>query len=143
MGAPEERARPARRRTWGALAFVSGVVVVGFGGCWLLYRSIEQPPQVLEPSRLLKLLNAAKLYRKDTGRFPSTVQGLEPLAPKYISTVGDDGWGRPYHYESDGGSARIWTLGRDGLPGGSGADADVSVQFPPALGAGTADTSAR
>lgn len=133
MGAPEERAQAARRRTSRALIFVTAVVLAGFGGCWLLYRSIEQPPQVLEPYRLRNLLNAAKLYRKDTGRFPSTQEGVGRLAPKYIATVSDDGWGRPYQYESDGGSVRIWTLGRDGLPGGTGADADISVQFPPSL----------
>lgn len=136
MDAPEERARAARRRTSRALVFVSAVVLAGFGGCWLLYRTLEQPPQLLEPYRLRNLLNAAKLYRKDTGRFPSTAQGLGPLAPKYVATVADDGWGRPYLYESDGGSVRIRTLGRDGLEGGSGADADLSVEFPPGLGAG-------
>lgn len=118
-----------------ALVFVTAVVLAGFGGCWLLYRTIEQPPQLLEPYRLRNLLNAAKLYRKDTGRFPSTAQGLGPLAPKYVATVADDGWGRPYLYESDGGSVRIWTLGRDGVAGGSGADADLSVEFPPGSGA--------
>jgi general secretion pathway protein G len=113
--------------------FVTAVVLAGFGACWLLYRSIEEPPQQLEPYRLHNLLNAAKMYRKDTGRFPSTTEGLGQLAPKYISSVSDDGWGRPYQYESDGGSVRIWTWGRDGLPGGTGADADISVQFPPAF----------
>jgi general secretion pathway protein G len=135
MGAPEERAQAARRRTSRALVFVTGVVLAGFGGCWLLYRTLEQPPQQLEPYRLHTLLNAAKLYRKDTGRFPSTAEGLAPLAPKYVASVTEDGWGRPYQYESDGGSARIWTWGRDGIPGGSGADADLAAQFPPALGA--------
>jgi len=143
MGAPEERVQAARRRTSAALVFVTGVVLAGFAGCWLLYRTLEQPPQLLEPYRLRNLLNAAKLYRKDTGRFPSTSQGLGPLAPKYIASVTDDGWGRPYGYESDGGSARIWTLGRDGTPGGAGADADLSVQFPPALPAGNANAPAR
>jgi general secretion pathway protein G len=132
MGALEERTLAAHRRRTRALLFAAGVTLAGLGGCWLLYQSLEQPPQLLEPYRLRNLLNAAKLYRKDTGRFPSTTDGLAPLAPKYIATIGADGWGRPYLYESDGGSARIWTLGRDGVPGGSGADADLSVQFPPA-----------
>jgi hypothetical protein len=138
MGAPEERAQAARHRRLGALVFVAGVLLAGFGGCWLLYRTLEQPPQLLEPYRLKTLLNAARVYRKDTGRFPSTLEGLGRLAPKYVSTVSNDGWGRPYQYESDGGSARIWTLGRDGVPGGSGADADLSVQFPPAPGGDSA-----
>jgi general secretion pathway protein G len=39
-----------------------------------------------------------------------------------------DPWGRPYRYEPpDGefGFARIWTYGRDGLPGGEDDDADL------------------
>ncbi|HMK72826.1 MAG TPA: type II secretion system protein GspG [Myxococcaceae bacterium] len=131
MDAPEERLAAARRRRRRALLFAGVVVLAGVGSCWVVYRALEQPPQYLEPARLRTLLNAAKLYRKDTGRFPSTADGLVVLAPKYIAAVGEDGWGRPYHYESDGGSVRIWTLGRDGLPGGEGADADLVAQFPP------------
>jgi general secretion pathway protein G len=138
MGAPEERARAARRRMLGSLVFVTGVLLAGVGSCWVLYRMLEQPPQLLEPYRLRTLLNAARLYRKDTGRFPSTTEGLGRLAPKYVATMSNDGWGRPYLYESDGGSARIWTLGRDGALGGSGADADLSVEFPPAPGSDVA-----
>lgn len=121
----------ARRRRRRALLFAGAVVLAGVGSCWVVYRALEQPPQYLEPSRLRTLLNAAKLYRKDTGRFPSTVEGLGALAPRYIAVLTDDGWGRAYRYESDGGSVRIWTLGRDGLPGGEGPDADLLVQFPP------------
>ncbi len=107
------------------------MVLLAFGGCWVLYKMLAEPPELLEPYRLRNLLNAAKLFRLDTGRFPSTAEGLSGLAPKYVAHVDNDGWGRPYRYESDGGSARIWTLGRDGAPGGSGPDADISVQFPP------------
>ncbi len=134
MDASEERAQAARRRGSQARLFAAAVVLLAFGGCWLLYRMLAEPPELLEPYRLRNLLNAAKLYRMDTGRFPSTAEGLGKLAPKYVARVGQDGWGRPYHYESDGGSARIWTLGRDGVEGGMGPDADLSAQFPPAAG---------
>src|SRR5271163_1092512 len=72
MSAAEERAQAVRRRRSRALVFVTAVVLAGFGGCWLLYQTLEQPPELLEPYRLRNLLNAAKLYRMDTGRFPST-----------------------------------------------------------------------
>jgi|GEM_PF-4592819 len=136
MEAPEERAQAAHQRRARARLFAVAVVLASLGGCWVLYRTLAQPPELLEPYRLRTLLNAAKLYRIDTGRFPSTVEGLGRLAPKYVARVGTDGWGRPYRYESDGGSARIWTLGRDGVPGGAGPDADLSVQFPPAPAGG-------
>lgn len=39
-----------------------------------------------------------------------------------------DPWGRRYEYEIDAdGQPRVRTLGRDGQPGGSGADADVEL----------------
>ena len=136
MGAPEERAQAAHQRRVRARLFAVAVVLASFGGCWVLYRTLAQPPELLEPYRLRTLMSAAKRFRMDTGRFPSTRDGLGPLAPKYVARVGYDGWGRPYQYESDGGSARIWTLGRDGVPGGTGPDADLSVQFPPAAATG-------
>lgn len=38
-----------------------------------------------------------------------------------------DGWGRPYIFESDETTFTLITLGRDGLPGGTGFDRDRSV----------------
>ncbi len=143
MGAPEELAQAAHRRASQARLFAAAVILLALGSCWVVYRLLAQPPELLEPYRLRNLLNAAKLYRIDVGRFPSTTEGLEKLAPKYVAHVGDDGWGRPYHYESDGGSARIWTLGRDGTEGGVGPDADLSVRFPPEPNARTTGAVAK
>jgi hypothetical protein len=36
-----------------------------------------------------------------------------------------DGWGKPIHYEVEDGSYRLYSLGRDDLPGGTGEDADL------------------
>ena len=38
-----------------------------------------------------------------------------------------DAWGRPWIYESDGTTITIKTLGRDGKPGGTGFDFDLST----------------
>jgi hypothetical protein len=41
-----------------------------------------------------------------------------------------DGWGRELNWDSDGTSiAKVWSLGRDGKPGGTGEDADMEVVF--------------
>jgi hypothetical protein len=41
-----------------------------------------------------------------------------------------DGWGRELNWESDGRSTvKVWSLGRDGKPGGNGEDADMEVIF--------------
>lgn len=82
---------------------------------------------------------ALDLYRLDVRRYPSTEQGLQSLVsapagdaqwkgPYLKKAVPVDPWGRPYVYRSPGakGDYEIVSYGRDGKPGGSGEDADVS-----------------
>ena len=83
-------------------------------------------------------------YRLDNNAYPTSAQGLEAL--RTLPTTGDataswrgpylrqavpaDPWGRPYAYVSPGVANPtgydLYTLGRDGRPGGSGEDADVT-----------------
>lgn len=59
-----------------------------------------------------------ELLARAPGRRPYLAGPMLPL----------DAWGRPYGYEAPHGehrSSRIWTLGRDGRPGGEGEDRDV------------------
>jgi type II secretion system (T2SS) protein G len=42
-----------------------------------------------------------------------------------------DPWGRPYGYQRDDHGIRIFTYGRDGVPGGSGQEEDMSAEFSP------------
>ncbi len=83
-------------------------------------------------------------YRLDTGSYPSTDQGLEALQTKptrdpvplnwrgpYLKRdVPVDPWGRPYLYKNPGDHNRaaydLSTLGRDGQPGGTDEDADIT-----------------
>jgi general secretion pathway protein G len=78
-------------------------------------------------------------YRIDTGRYPTTAQGLEALmvAPSGVAKwagpylkkgLPPDPWGRAYLYKFPGehGEIDLLSLGRDGLPGGNGEDADIS-----------------
>lgn len=93
----------------------------------------------------IELLGVAlENYRLDNGVYPSTQQGLEALRTKpsgapdarnwrgpYLKkAVPADPWGRAYLYKSPGEKARagfdLMTLGRDGQPGGSGEDADLT-----------------
>lgn len=82
---------------------------------------------------------ALKMYRLDNGAYPTTEQGLKalverPTAPPvpaswtqggYLSAPAEDGWGKPYAYDSDGSVFTIRSLGKDGKPGGEGIDADI------------------
>lgn len=83
-------------------------------------------------------------YRLDNGQYPTTEQGLaaleskptaDPLPPNWRGpylrkAVPPDPWKRPYVYRSPGGENALGydllTLGRDGVPGGDGEDADVT-----------------
>ncbi len=84
---------------------------------------------------------ALNMYRLDTYQYPTTEQGLEALVRKptdpnvagnwkaggYIPRLPKDPWGNEYLYLNPGnhGEIDIYTLGRDGRPGGEGLDADV------------------
>ena len=83
--------------------------------------------------------NALKLYRLDNFSYPTSEQGLDALVTKpadpnvrnwkgaYLDRLPKDPWGNPYLYLNPGNNAEIdiYTLGRDGRPGGEGEDADI------------------
>jgi len=85
------------------------------------------------------LEKALDTYRLDVGRYPTTEQGLNALmvqppgiarwsGPYLKKAVPPDPWGRPYQYKAPGdhGEFDLYSNGRDGAPGGSGEDADVT-----------------
>ncbi len=89
--------------------------------------------------------SALKFYRLDNFAYPSTEQGLQALVTRpndpnvknwkpggYLDRLPDDPWGNPYQYLHPGnnGEFDIYTLGRDGRPGGEGADADIGNWDP-------------
>lgn len=85
------------------------------------------------------LEKALDQYRLDTGKFPTTEQGLKALTAKptdepkwrgpYLrKDLPPDPWGNPYQYKAPGthGDYDIISYGKDGQPGGSGEDADIT-----------------
>jgi general secretion pathway protein G len=82
-------------------------------------------------------LLAAKLeaIALDTGDFPAELAELSsPIGqdPRPYAREREllDPWGRPYYYRilKEKRSALVFTLGRDGVPGGRGPDADEYAQ---------------
>lgn len=84
--------------------------------------------------------SAMKFYRLDNFAYPTSEQGIEALVNKpndpsvrnwkeggYLDRMPKDPWGNPYLYLNPGNNAEIdiYTLGRDGRPGGEGVDADL------------------
>lgn len=90
-------------------------------------------------TQVANLVSAVELYYLDVGQYPSAETGLSALVDRpanqprwrgpYIkkSSALVDPWDRPYRYRRPGeqGDFDIFSLGRDGEPGGEGEDADI------------------
>lgn len=86
------------------------------------------------------IVNAVELYHLDVGAFPTQEAGLRALieppgqAPRwqgpYLKKESAllDPWGRAYQYRLPGEKRDfdVYSLGRDGQPGGAGEDSDVT-----------------
>jgi general secretion pathway protein G len=85
------------------------------------------------------LEKALDQYRLDTGAYPNAEVGLGALLarpnnePKWAGpylkkAVPPDPWGRPYLYRPTDNGFAIISYGKDGQPGGSGENADITNQ---------------
>ncbi|MDI4666034.1 type II secretion system major pseudopilin GspG [Xanthobacter autotrophicus] len=84
--------------------------------------------------------SALDLFYLDTGRYPSTSEGLAALVQRtpgaatwngpYLKggTLPSDPWGKPYIYRAPGehGAYDIVSRGSDGQEGGTGTNADIT-----------------
>jgi general secretion pathway protein G len=90
-------------------------------------------------AQIESLEKALDIYRLDTGHYPPTEAGLKALntrpenepkwnGPYLKKDLPMDPWGRPYLYKLPGehGDFDLFSLGKDGQPGGQGDNADVT-----------------
>jgi general secretion pathway protein G len=116
------------------MAIVAGLVVPNVIG------RPDQARVSVARTDLQSIAAALKIYRLDTGTFPSTRDGLEELLKKpdgaaspngaspsgYLDRVPLDPWGQPYVYRaSSRGGFELVSLGADSRPGGEALDADI------------------
>ncbi len=143
------------------------IVIIGILATLLVPKIMEAPEEAKRTKAkadIKTIESALKLYKIDTGNYPTTEQGLDALIRKpdmapvpkrwreggYLEgdSVPKDPWGNPYYYTASttsggtlgtsstpgtsgtlGTSGRdyeIVSYGRDGQPGGTGRDADIS-----------------
>ena len=88
--------------------------------------------------QLEELGGALDIYFLDMGQYPQELQALVTAPPggdgkwngPYLkkNRVPRDPWGAPYQYRKPGqhGPYELYTLGADGVPGGTGADRDIN-----------------
>jgi general secretion pathway protein G len=109
-----------------------------------VFRNVGDAKISAAKSQLEVFALALNAYRLDNDNFPTSDQGLAALrtlpaagepprnwrGPYLSKVVPFDPWGRPYVYIAPGTvnpeSYDLYTLGRDGKPGGDGEDADVT-----------------
>lgn len=114
------------------LGLLAGVVAPRFFG------QVGKSEVKVARAQIRALEDALGQYRLDVGRYPSTEQGLTALnvqpsgeirwlGPYLAKALPPDPWGNPYQYAMPGrhGEYDLYSLGKDGQPGGSGEAADI------------------
>ncbi|MDT0618669.1 type II secretion system major pseudopilin GspG [Salinisphaera sp. P385] len=120
------------------------VVILGILAAIAVPRIMDRPDvaRVTKAKQDIRVIESAlQLYRLDNFQYPSTEQGLEALVEKptsqpeprnwksggYLDRVPTDPWGNPYQFRNPGehGEIDVFTLGRDGRPGGEDMDSDI------------------
>ena len=117
------------------------IVILGLLATTIMPRILNRPEQARRTKAQIDIRNiesALALFKTDTGRFPTTSEGLEALvsdpgikgynADAYLDKAPHDPWGNKYIYISPGLHSKDYDLesyGKDGEQGGTGNDADI------------------
>lgn len=109
-----------------------------------LFGNVGEARRSTARSQIEILAIALDAYRLDNDTYPTSAQGLEALrtfptagepppnwkGPYLRQVVPNDPWGRPYVYVAPGlvnpNAYDLYSLGKDGRPGGDGEDADFT-----------------
>src|SRR2546422_4576428 len=104
-----------------------------------LFRNVEKARQTTAKAQLSEFESVLDAFKLDTGRYPTTEEGLQSLrarpgslerwdGPYLRRDVPLDPWQRPYVYRFPGqhGDYDLYSLGADGQDGGEGENADVT-----------------
>lgn len=103
-----------------------------------LFPQLGKGKQSAAKAQIELIGQALDQFRLDTGRYPTTQEGLNALVtnpgiekwdgPYLKKGLPNDPWSRPYQYLSPGshGEYDLFSYGRDGAPGGEKEDKDVA-----------------
>jgi hypothetical protein len=98
------------------------LVAVAF---WLFVDII--PPRSVTHMHMLTMKRRILRYAAANDSLPTSLEQL-PILEGYTNEV-TDGWGRPILWQVEGTKVTLTSYGRDGVPGGSGEDADMVGVF--------------
>ncbi|MHC4477669.1 MAG: type II secretion system major pseudopilin GspG [Planctomycetota bacterium] len=117
------------------------IVILGLLATVVVPRILNRPEQARRMKARIDIRHIEStlaLFKTDTGRFPTTAEGLEALVSDpgirrynkdgYLDKVPSDPWGNRYIYLCPGTSGRDYDLesyAKDGEDGGTADDADI------------------
>lgn len=133
---------PRRAEGFTLLELLVVVVIIGLLAAYVgpkYYAQISKSERSVAKAQIEAFSRALGSFRLDVGNFPSAEEGLAVLTVKpandakwngpYLDkAVPLDPWGHPYVYRfpgTHGGDFEIESLGKDGVPGGTGDGADI------------------
>jgi hypothetical protein len=104
---------------------------------WSVYSFIELRHVMVTRATLDQIRTASVAFQKMLGRWPVALPELINNTNGHVffmTAAGGfvDGWKRPLVYVPPAGTntGMIMSFGRDGMPGGTGRDADITVPVP-------------
>ncbi|MYN08299.1 type II secretion system major pseudopilin GspG [Pseudoduganella aquatica] len=147
MHAAQLQGNKAPRRAAGftLLELLVVIVIIGLLAAYVgpkYFSQLGKSEVTIAKAQIEAFEKSLDTYRLDVGRYPSAEEGLAALlaapasagakwnGPYLKKGVPPDPWGKPYQYRAPGtkGEYEIISLGKDGQPGGTGEDADISSQ---------------
>ena len=138
---PKNRQRDTQYKGFTLIELMIVVVILGLLATIIMPRILGRPEQARRTKAKIDIRNiqsALALFKTDTGRFPTTSEGLEALVSdpgirgynpdSYFDKVPVDPWGNRYIYIYPGIHSRDYDLesyGKDGEDGGTDNNADI------------------
>jgi general secretion pathway protein G len=129
------------RRGFTLIELMVVVVILGILATMVVPKVMSKPEQARRTKAkvdIRSIQTALNMFKADTGRFPTTAEGLQALVTNpgvkgyasdaYLERVPNDPWGNKYIYISPGVHSKDYDLkscGKDGEDGGSDDNADI------------------
>ncbi|TWT77451.1 Bacterial type II secretion system protein G [Posidoniimonas polymericola] len=114
------------------LALAIGVALACGCSVILPYVTTTIPPTEATRGEMHNICHALDAYYAKHSSLPEALSTLPPVENRIFRI--EDSWDRPFEYKVEAGNyAQITSLGKDGLPGGSGEDSDLVVRYLPGV----------